>query len=234
MEKKNASFLLNECRVGVEALESRLPKSLDAMVISQISKLPWKTLLFRESLSWRIAELARSALESFENDKLVAGITLARAAVETTAALWYLGDKVAVAVESNIVGDIDDHLMKLGMGIATNPPDTAFPRPVKVSAFLKAIEKDLPGFSKQYGMLSEYAHPNWHGTGLLYCKHDVEQRTTEFGHNFRIAENTKVIGLGNLSVALLLFERSYTRIANLIPAFTVLCEERLRWASAAD
>jgi hypothetical protein len=108
------------------------------------------------------------------------------------------------------------------------------PRPIKVGAFLKAVEKNLPGFSQQYGMLSEYAHPNWHGTGLLYCKHDVEQRTTEFGHNFRKAENTKVIGLGNLSVALLLFERSYKRIADLISAFTVLCEERLKQCTFVD
>jgi hypothetical protein len=215
-------------------LESNLPKHLDAMAISQTSKLPWKALLFRESLSWRMAELARSALESFENDKLVAGITLARGSVETTAALWYLCSKVAAAVESKVVGDIDDHLMKLGMGIATDPPGAAFPRPVKIGAFLKAIEKDLPGFSEQYGMLSEYAHPNWHGTGLLYCKHDVEQYTTEFGHNIRKAENTRRIGLGNLSVALLLFESSYNRIADLVPTFTALCEERFKQHAAAD
>jgi hypothetical protein len=235
MEKKTAPFLLDECRGRVQALESSLPKHLDAMDVSRTAKLPWKALLSRESLSWRMAELARSALESFENDKLVAGVTLARAAVETTAALWYLWGKLAAAVESNVVGDIEDPLMKLGMGIATEPPDTAMPRPVKVGAFFKAVEKDLPGFSQQYGMLSEYAHPNWHGTGLLYCKHDVEQRTTEFGHNLRRAENTKVIGLSNLSVALLLFETSYKRIAELIPAFTALCEWRLKQhASAAD
>jgi hypothetical protein len=228
MEKRTASSLLKECRARINTLESNLPKHLDAMAISETAKLPWKALLFRESLSWRMAELARSASDSFENDKLVAGITLARAAVETTAALWYLCGKVAAAVQSKVLGDIDEHLMKLGMGIATDPPDATFPRPVKVSAFLKAVETDLPGFSQQYGMLSEYAHPNWHGTELLYCKHDVEQRTTDFGHDFRKAESTKVIGLGNLSVALLLFERSYNRIADLIPTFTVLCEERLK------
>jgi hypothetical protein len=121
MEKKTASFLLNECRVRIETLESNLPKHLDAMAISQTSKLPWKALLCRECLSWRMAEITRSALDNFEKDKLVAGMILARAAVETTAALWYLCGKVAAAVESKVVGDIDDHLMKLGMGIATEP-----------------------------------------------------------------------------------------------------------------
>src|SRR6476660_262391 len=105
MEKKTASFLMDECRTRIQALESNLPKHLDAMAISQMSKLPWKAVLFRESLSWRMAELARSAVESFDNDNLIAGITLARAAVETTAALWYLYSKVNAVVESKIVGD---------------------------------------------------------------------------------------------------------------------------------
>lgn len=78
MEKKTASFLMDECRTRIQTLESNLPKRLDAMAISHMSKLPWKALLFRETLSWRIAELARSALQSFANDNLVAGITLAR------------------------------------------------------------------------------------------------------------------------------------------------------------
>src|SRR5262245_45447127 len=112
MDTETASFLMDECRTRIQTLESNLPKQLDAMAISQMSKLPWKALLFRESLSWRMAELARSALDSFNNNNLVAGIILARAVVETTAALWYLCGKVNAAVESKIVGDIDDHLMK--------------------------------------------------------------------------------------------------------------------------
>jgi hypothetical protein len=95
------------------------------------------------------------------------------------------------------------------------------------------VEKDIEGFNHQYGILSEYSHPNWAGTVYLYAKHDKENGATDFGQNIRIPEGTKQIGVGNLSVALLLFERSYNRIADLIPAFTKLCEDRMRNAASS-
>jgi hypothetical protein len=39
----------------------------------------------------------------------------------------------------------------------------------------------------------------------------------------RKGEGTKLIGVGNLSVALAMFETAYKRIGELIPAFTKLC-----------
>jgi hypothetical protein len=234
MEKSLAS-VLNEIRGRLELLESSLPKRVDAMEVSPISKLPFKALLYREALIWRMAELGRGAFESFEKDKLVSAIVLTRAAVETSAALWYLCAKVDAAVKSSAVGEIDDYLMRLMMGRATgyrtSDPSTtgpASPRPIRVGAFLKEVDKDIGGFSHQYGILSEYAHPNWAGTALLYSKPDWENRWTDFAQNIRGGDSTKDIGVGNLSVALMIFERSYTRIGDLMPTFIALCESRLK------
>lgn len=233
--EKSLSSLMSEIRGRVELLESSLPKRVDAMVVSPTSKLPFKVLLYREALIWRMAELGRAAFESFEQDRLVTAIVLARAAVETSAALWYLCAKVAAAVESSSIGDIDGHLMKMVAGTATGAPktdastiDVILPRPVRVGAFLEQVNKEIEGFSHQYGVLSEYAHPNWAGTVLLYAKHDPENRLTDFGQNIRTADSTKCIGVMNLSVALAMFETSYNRITALIPAFTKLCESRLK------
>ena len=233
MEKSVAS-VLNEIRERVELLESSLPRRVDAMAVSPVSKLPYKALLYREALIWRMAELGREALENFDKNKLVSAIVLTRAAVETSAALWYLCAKVDAVVKSSDVGDIDDYLMRLMMGSATgasptdpNATDPVLPRPIKVGTFLEQVEKDLGGFSHQYGILSEYAHPNWAGTGLLYSKHNPEDRFTIFGQNIR-GDSTKKIGVRNLSVALMMFERSYIRIGELMPVFITLCESRLK------
>jgi hypothetical protein len=239
MEDSRVS-LMDEIRGRLELLESNLPKRIDAMAVSQASKLPFKVLLYREALIWRMVELGRNAFQSFEQDRLVSAIVLTRAAVETSAALWYLCDKVAVAVELDTVGDLDDYLMKLVVGTATVPQnntsttDEALPRPVKVKAFLKQADKDIEGFSHQYGILSEYAHPNWAGTVLLYAKPDPENRLTEFGQNIRKGDSTKRIGVCNLSVALAMFERSYNRITDLLAAFTKLCESRLKERKEAN
>jgi hypothetical protein len=229
--KRQLPALLDEIRQRLELFALNLPKRVDAMAVSRISKLPYKVLFYREALIWRMAELGRSAFEDFERDKLVSAIVLTRAAVETSAALWFLCAKVASAIESDSVGNIDDYLMRLVVGIATDPPPTesgaAFPRPVKVGHFLKQVDKDIEGFSRQYGFLSEYAHPNWAGTILLYAKHDAENRLTDFGPNIRKADSAKHIGVVNLSVALAMFERSYNRITEIIPAFTALSEKNL-------
>jgi hypothetical protein len=232
--EESVAFLLDEIRERIELLESSLPKRIDGMGLSPISKLPYKALLYREALIWRMAELSREALERFEKNKLVSGIVLARAAIETTAALWYLCTKVESVVTSGVLGNIDDYLMQLTMGNATeasatdsDAADPIFPRPVKVRAFLKQVEKEIEGFSHQYGILSEYVHPNWSGTALLYSKSDAEFGCTIFGQNLR-GESTRNIGVGNLSVALLLFEKAYGRIGELMPRFIELCESRLQ------
>jgi hypothetical protein len=234
--ERDIPALMEEIRGRIELLESNLPTRVDAMAVSPISKLPYKALLYREALIWRMAELGREALESFEKNKLVSAIVLTRATVETSAALWYLCAKVDAVVKSSVVGHIDDYLMQLMMGTATgasatdpNATDPVLPRPrpIKVGAFLKQVNKDIEGFSHQYGILSEYAHPNWAGTVLLYSKHNPEERCTIFGQNIRGA-NTKKIGVGNLRTALMMFERSYARIGDLMPTFIALCESRLK------
>ena len=221
--------LMDEIRGRLELFESNLPKRVDAFAVSSISKLPSKVLWYREALIWRMAELGRAALQNFEQDTLVAAIVLTRAAVETTSALWFLWAKVAAAVNANVIGDIDEYLMKFVVGTATaapnaQPTDPDLPRPVRVGTFLKEVEKDIPGFTHQYGVLSEYAHPNWAGTVLLYAKHDTKNLVTDFGKNIRCGDNAKTIGVGNLSVALMIFESQYNKIADLIPAFTKLSE----------
>jgi hypothetical protein len=226
--------LMDEIRARLDLLESSLPKRVDGWALSQMSKLPFKVLVYREALSWRMAELGRVAFEEFEKGRLAAAIVLTRAAVETSAGLWYLCAKVDASVESAEVGDIDDYLMKLIAGIATGAPtdvstgEAITPRPIKVGVFLKEVEKDIEGFSHQYGILSEYAHPNWAGTVYLYAKYDKEKGLADFGQNIRNPGSTKGTGVNNLSVALAMFERSYNRIADLIPAFTKLCESRLK------
>jgi hypothetical protein len=225
--------LVDEIRGRLELLESNLPKRVDGWALSQLSKLPFKVLVCREALNWRMAELGRAAFEEFEKDNLAAAIVLTRAAVETSAALWFLCAKVDGSVDSAEIGDIDDYVMKMTMGIATDQTTVASsgapvtPRPIRIGKFLDRVEKDISGFNLQYGYLSEYAHPNWAGTVYLYCKFDEENGAAEFGQNIRTPGGTKHICAINLSVALGMFERSYNRIADLIPLFTKLCERGL-------
>jgi hypothetical protein len=223
--------LMSEISGRLELLESRLPTRVDAMV-SPDSKLPFKALIYRAALIWRMAELSRGAFENFEKGNLGLAILETRAAVETTAALWYLHAKLEGTVNAGAVGDIDDFLMKLSMGSRTDTD--IMPQAISVLTFVDRVEKDVEGFRHQYDLLSEFAHPNWAGTALLYSKPDPSNLWTDFGANIRGIDTPKHVGVINLSLALIFFERSYNSVADIMPAFIELCKGRPKTDQADD
>jgi len=142
--KETADTLLAEVDARLLLLEAGRPKGLDEFALSSISELPFKALRYRESLLWRIVQLGRSAFENFANNKLASAILLTRAAVETSAALWYLRAKLETAVELKTLGNIDDDLMRLSMGSKTDTD--ILPAPINVLNFVDRVEKDIQGF----------------------------------------------------------------------------------------
>jgi hypothetical protein len=130
--------------------------------------------------------------------------------------------KLRTTVESKALGDIDDYLMKLLMGSRTDLD--VMPQALSVLTFVDHVEKSIEGFRHQYDQLSEFAHPNWAGTALLFSKIDRSRAVVDFGENLRCADNARAIGVSNLSLALAMFEVSYNRITDLMPAFISVCE----------
>jgi hypothetical protein len=223
--EESIEVMLSEIRERLILLKSCLPSRVDAMAVSPTAKLPFKALIYREALIWRMAELSQSALDSFDRNMLSSAILLARAAVETSAALWYLSAKLDAALQATAVGDIDSYLMRLAMGSKINRD--IMPEAINVLTFVDCMDKDIEGFRHQYDFLSEYAHPNWAGTALLYSKDDPKNLWTDFGQNPRESNGTKHAGIINLCVALEMFERSYNRITERLPSFIRLCESEL-------
>lgn len=223
--EESIDSLMNEIRARLDLLEQNLPRRVDPIAVSRTAKLPFKALSHREALAWRMAELGRSAFESFQNEKLTSAIMLTRAAVETSAVLWYLCAKVDSAVEAGSVGDIDNYLMRLIVGSRTDPD---MPQAINVLKFVDCVDKDIDGFRHQYDVLSEFAHPNWAGTTSLYSNVDLENLWIDFGSNPGDDHGPKHVGVINLSVALEMFEHSYNRLGDLIPPFIILCEGHLK------
>jgi hypothetical protein len=225
MAQENPESILVEIQEGLDRLEASLPKRVDGPAISLVSKLPFKVLLYRAALMWRMAELVRGAVGHFKQGELASGILLTRAALETTAAVWYLHKKVFASVESGIVGDIDEFLMRLLMGMKN---DSAMPAPISVGTLLKHVDQEVPGFSSQYGNLSEAAHPNWAGTSWFYSKLDKEKGWADFGANMLAHDGPRNSGILSLSAAMIVFEERSHRIDGIIASFVAICEKKLK------
>jgi hypothetical protein len=222
MPKATADEFLEEIRRSLAVLEANLPMEVDGFALSSTTKLPFKALWFRDSLCWRMAQLSRSALSSFEDKKLASAILLARASMETCAALWYLSEILEGAVDAQVIGETDQHLMQLLLG--TRIDTDVLPKSENVLNFVDRVDKTIAGFRKQYEQLSEFAHPNWSGTVLLFSKPVENLGIAHLGENMRAEKEALFVGLGNLASALDIFTMSYDSVTAVAPDFIRLCE----------
>ena len=123
--------------------------------------------------------------------------------------------------EVQAISEIDQQLVKLLMGSRIDTD--IFPPAENVMKFVDRVDEKIPGFRQQYDRLSEFAHPNWSGTALLFSKRE-EGGIANFGENMRSEENVILLGLHDLVVVLDVFQLSYDRVGELMPEFVRLCE----------
>jgi hypothetical protein len=112
--------------------------------------------------------------------------------------------------------------MKLLLG--TKIDTDVLPEAENVLNFVDRVDKKIYGFRKQYERLSEFAHPNWSGSVLLFSKPEEKYGIAHFGENMRAEGEARFIGLGNLASALDIFLLSYNSVTEVSPEFVRLCE----------
>ena len=226
---------IQSIRVAIENLEQMRPTRNDPAQHRDAGKLPYKITDYHFALTWRFTELARSALENFEQERLAVAILLTRGAIESAAGLWYAYTKVDVAVRAGITGDLDDAAMRLLLGRRNNPETDAL-QAISVLTFVDSFDKQMQragfevGFRALYDDLSEVAHPNWEGTLGLYGNINREAIWTDFGPGVRtaVAEVHRGNGLLALSTALKLFEHANSELSDLLPRLRVICAREIR------
>lgn len=214
-----------EIAARLDAFARSLPTQLDCPAIS-LKKLPGNAMWYRETMIWRFTELAQEALDNLNRQRFAAAMVLTRAAVETSAGLWYLHAKIMKAIKADELGDLDDVLRRLNVGykdpraLADNLPEA-----VSVLTFGKHVEKDIGGYTNAYATLCEYAHPNYEGAACLYSLPHVDTGLVDFGANIRTSDSHEVICVMNLSVAVMMFNHSYSAFADHLPLLVALCEK---------
>lgn len=115
-DRLSPDAFVGEIEGRLQTFERNLPRRIDPIALSR-SKLPFKALAYREALIWRVTELGRTALENLHANRLAAAILLVRAVIETTAALWYLSNKLNITLKAGSIGDLDSYLMRLSIGM---------------------------------------------------------------------------------------------------------------------
>ncbi|MHB8745633.1 MAG: hypothetical protein ACYC7I_03775 [Gammaproteobacteria bacterium] len=150
-------------------------------------------------------------MELFEQRRLIPGVILTRAVVETVALTFSLHKQIESFLSSHDVAEFDNFLM-LGL-MGSRLPDSTH-QATNIITLVKHVEKVIPGFEQSYNSLSEYAHPNWAGVLGAYGEIDKEAFQLLLGPNQR----TSVLasGVSALSGALLTFHHFYNDMIEML------------------
>jgi hypothetical protein len=219
------SSLLEEARERLALVRKNLPTTVEVAAVSTTAKMPFKALTCREGLIWRTEELGRTAYECFERGDIVAGILLTRGVTETVSALWYLKELIARQLANGLEPDLDEKLMQLLMGHRT---ETDMPAAINVQTFVDRASKSFPHLRESYDSMSEYAHPNWAGSGFAFSKIERTEFVVHYGRNLKASQEHICFGANCLVAALTTLEVAYNGISDLMPNFIEVCEADLR------
>lgn len=168
-----SSSLCKEVSVG--GLMSRCP-------IAHKWKAPFRSMIIREALLWRMHDLGRQVLFLAAQDHILGARILLRSAIETLAVLIYLNQKTRDVLSRTLsFFDFDEVTVQLLMGSKNEA--TAYSA-VNILSVLRQAEKAHPGLTSMHAHLSESAHPNFDGVLLGYSKTDHLEYETRFANNW--------------------------------------------------
>jgi hypothetical protein len=141
-------------------------------------KAPWRALLLRESIAWRLHDLLDQSLLLSRQNHLLGARILLRSAFETLAVLIYLNRSVRAVIAGTL--DFHEFSEKTSKLLLGSRNKTTNYEQVSILTVLKSADKCYSGLYELYEALSESAHPNCDGMLLGYSTSDRNSYVTNF------------------------------------------------------
>jgi len=212
---------LNQACLTAKSIRNSLVPEVDPAGISLISKIPYKALVIREVLLYRIADLSESSCMLLKEDNIISSAVTIRAFQETVAVLFFINRKIRKAIDDKDITHLDSSLMKTIMGAKNNEN---MPDPINIMTMIDKVSKEISSFRTVYDTFSELSHPNWAGTHGIYAKPDTENIFTYFGKNIRLSDSTKLQCVTALQAGLNLTVDIYDEYAEYFSKLVEICE----------
>jgi hypothetical protein len=145
-------------------------------------KAPYRSLVIREALLWRMTDLGGQAIVLTQNQHILGARILLRSSLETLALLVYLNQKLeAVVLDKLSFFEFDRLSMQLLMG--SKNKSTSF-NSINILTALEKAESRHEGLADMHKHLSESAHPNYDGVLFGYSKADRINYETHFSNRW--------------------------------------------------
>ena len=203
-------------------LKDILPKSDAAVSVSKQTKVPFKARVVRGTMLWRLHDLADAACDALRAGRVIPGMILARAALETSALLFVLGKKIRTSIDSHDIGPVDEYLRRL-LGGSKYFEEGG--EPYNVQTAISHVGKEDGFVEDLYAWLSEHTHPNRLGAADAYSTYDQQSRLATY--QFNAEEVQPHEGCVGVMASIGLAFRSVDSIDVAMAAFVSLCETDL-------
>lgn len=142
-----------------------------------VDKPTFELEYFKESVLYRFVELADATFALLGVGNYLGAIITVRSLQETCSVMWYINELCQYVVANKELTHFTKQMHRLIVGWKN---DDAFPDPPNVLTLINKVDKIVSGYRKHYDILSEYAHPNWHGTMGLFAKTGGKKLKVEF------------------------------------------------------
>lgn len=141
-------------------------------------KAPWRALLLREAVAWRLQDLLEQSLALSTKGHLFGARILLRSAFETLAMLIYLNK----SMRSVVAGNLDFHVFseKTSRLLLGSRDKTTTIESISILTVLDGANKRYPGLNDWYATLSESTHPNYEEMLVAYSSADEQNHVTTF------------------------------------------------------
>jgi hypothetical protein len=167
-----------KCKEALDQITQKLPDFIDPDLKELPSLLPFKAICLNSMLIHRVTHLVGESLCLHEQHSVLPSLMVVRAAIETTALLYMLNNKIEQAIKKNETEDLETFIEKATIGSRND--DTEIDS-VNILTAIKHISKRYPEYLKFYEVLSEYCHPNYAGLLGSYSKLNEEKTVLILG-----------------------------------------------------
>lgn len=187
-------------------------------------KAPFRSLVLRESVFWRLHDLLTQSYALFLAGHVLGARILLRSGFETLALLIYLNQMTAKVLDGSLnFHTFSDKTSQLLLGSRNQTTQHAA---ISIVTVLGHCDKRYPGLMKLYGDLSESAHPNYEGICIGYSTVDRDNQLTNFANKW--SEMYGDAHLKGMHACMMLFEAEYNEV------WPTFFDDLERWIEAND
>lgn len=185
-------------RIEVGSLLSRSP-------LAHKWKAPFRSLVLRETVFWRIHDLLTQSYELHIARCTLGARILLRSAFETLATLIYLNQETAEVVAGK--RDFHSFSHKTSRLLLGSRDKSTKYEAINIVSVLEKCEKRYAGILGLYSGLSESTHPNFKGMCFGYSHVDHDKHISEFSNNMFAMDGDKVVSA--MELCMFVFEYEY-------------------------